>query len=152
MLINANKPSVSANSREYANENANANDLVYPELSYKLMGALFAVQNALGPNHPEKHYQKAIEIELLKTGIPFVREKYVSLGYEGTQIGKYFIDFVIDRKIALETKTIDFFTRKEWRQVRDYLDADKLKLALLVNFSTPKLTYRRIINPRVILL
>lgn len=125
------------------------NDLVYPELSYKIMGALFTVQNTLGPNHPEKHYQKAIEIELQKLGIPFEREKYISLGYQGTQIGKYFLDFLIDKKIALETKTIDFFTRREWRQVRDYLDAENLKLAILVNFSTPKLTYRRILNSRI---
>lgn len=124
-------------------------DFVYPELSYKLMGALYNIHNVLGPNHPEKHYQKAIEVELTNQRVPFEREKLVRLGYQGVQIGRYFIDFVVDGKIALETKTIDFFTRREWRQVRDYLNGESLKLAILVNFSTPRLTYRRILNPKI---
>lgn len=124
-------------------------DLVYPELSYKIMGILFKVQNSLGFNHPEKHYQNAVEIELRVNNIPYEREKLVRLGYQGESIGKYFIDFVIDRKIALETKTINFFTKQEWRQVKGYLDGENLKLAILVNFSTPKLTYKRVLNSKI---
>lgn len=131
------------------NANMRIKDLVYPELSYKIMGVLFKVHNNLGPNHPEKHYQKAIEIELGMAGIPFEREKLVRLNYEGQSIGKYFLDFVIDQKIALEIKTIDFFGKAEWRQVRDYLNSEHLKLAILVNFSKPSLAFKRVLNPNV---
>ncbi|MFQ6049535.1 MAG: GxxExxY protein [Candidatus Paceibacterales bacterium] len=35
-------------------------DLIYPELSYQIIGILFEVYNQLGPGHHEKHYHKAI--------------------------------------------------------------------------------------------
>ncbi len=35
------------------------NDLVYPELSYKLVGYAYEVFVELGPGHSEKTYQKA---------------------------------------------------------------------------------------------
>jgi GxxExxY protein len=85
------------------------NDLIYPELSYKIMGTLFKVHNKLGPKFQEKYYQRAIEIELKKQKIPFAREKVIKLEYENEKIGKYFIDFVIDGKIALEIKAADYF-------------------------------------------
>ena len=41
-------------------------DLLYPELSYKVVGILFDVFKELGYGHSEKRYQKAIEIGLKK--------------------------------------------------------------------------------------
>ena len=40
------------------------NKLIFPELSYILMGILFEVHNKLGTKYQEKHYQRAIEIKL----------------------------------------------------------------------------------------
>lgn len=40
-------------------------DLLYPELSYKVMGCAFDVFNALGSGHHEKYYQRAL-IEAFK--------------------------------------------------------------------------------------
>lgn len=113
------------------------------------MGILFKVHNRLGTAYQEKYYQRAIEIELKKAGIAYEREKLVRLGYEGESIGRYKVDFVIEGKIALETKAIDFFAKKDWRQVKGYLDAESLKLAILVNFNTAKVTYKRVVNSRV---
>ncbi len=131
--------------------NVRINDIVYPELSYKIMGILFDVHNTLGPNFQEKYYQKAIEQKLKAENLPFVREFLVTLNINGLKLGRYYIDFVIDQKIALEIKRIDYFTKKEWHQVIAYLDAAKLKLGILVNFSKPSLVYKRVLNSRVIL-
>lgn len=35
-------------------------DLIYPELSYKLIGLAYAVYNELGFGHLEKTYQRAL--------------------------------------------------------------------------------------------
>lgn len=125
------------------------NKLIYPELSYKIMGILFKIHNKLGSNHPEKHYQKAIEMELKNEGINYKREKLVKVVYNQENIGKYFIDFVVDNKIVLEVKTIGFFRKKYLQQVLAYLSATNLKLAIIVNFRKNKLFYKRIINPKV---
>ena len=34
-------------------------DLIYPELSYRIVGVLFNVFNVIGSNHKEAFYQKA---------------------------------------------------------------------------------------------
>lgn len=41
-------------------------DLLYPELSYTLMGCAFEVFNELGPGHLEKFYQRAYAVALEK--------------------------------------------------------------------------------------
>lgn len=124
-------------------------EIIYPELSYKLMGILFKVHNKLGSNYQEKHYQRAIETELKKQKINYEREKMVKVRYESEEIGKYFIDFIVDNKISLEIKTDEFFRRKHLQQVLDYLSATNLKLAIIVNFRKGKLFYKRIVNPKV---
>lgn len=121
--------------------------IIYPELSYKVMGVLFKVHSKLGPRYQEKYYQRAIEIELKKQEVPFEREKMVPLKYEKEKIGKYFIDFVIDNKIALEVKAVDYFKRDFTGQVLAYLNAANLKLGIIANFNAERLLYKRIINP-----
>lgn len=137
-----------------ANLSANElmSELVYPELSYQLMGALFRVHNKLGSSYQEKYYQRAIEQELLSCQIPFEREKEIKLIYGDKGIGKYFLDFVVDGKIALEVKAVPFLRREYLNQVLAYLDAVRLKLGIVVNFHTQRLTYKRLVNPHVKLL
>ena len=45
--------------------------LVYPELSYKIVGCLFEVWSELGPGHLEKTYQKALTIVFKNRDINF---------------------------------------------------------------------------------
>lgn len=145
MRIQANAKRIQANGdRMQTNKK-----LIYPELSYKLMGVLFKVQSKLGPRYQEKYYQRAIAIELGNQGILFERERLVPLNYEKEKIGKYFIDFVIDNKIALEIKSVDYFHRDFTSQVLAYLHAANLKLGIIANFNSEKLCYRRIVNPGI---
>lgn len=51
-------------------------DLIHKELSYKIVGALFAVYNNLGFGYPEKIYQKALVEELRGLGLSFKRESF----------------------------------------------------------------------------
>ena len=115
------------------------------------MGALFKVQNKLGSSYQEKYYQRAIATELKEQNIPFIREKEIILGYGNEGIGKYRLDFVIDNKIALEVKTVPFLKDDFTRQLLAYLASANLKLGIIANFRTRRLTYRRIVNPKVIL-
>jgi len=126
---------------------SNKTRLVYPNLSYKVMDVLFGVQNRLGSGLLEKYYQRAIELELTKREIDFEREKLVRLEYEGTSIGRYFVDFVIDEKLVLEIKATKDFKILAYKQAYSYLRQLKLPLALVVNFHGEKLKSRRIINP-----
>lgn len=129
-----------------------ANSLVYPELSYQLVAVLFKVHNHLGSYFQEKYYQRAIEIELNKQKIPYKREYMVDIKYEGDKLGRYFIDFVIEDKIALEIKSADYFKKTFVAQVLAYLVASKLKLGIIANFNSDRLLTKRLINPKLNLL
>jgi len=125
------------------------NKLIYPELSYQIMGMLFQVHNELGNKYQEKYYQRAVELELKKNKINFQKEVLVDLMYNGEKIGKYFLDFLIENKIVLELKTIDRFKISDYKQVSAYLKSKDIKLGILANFRTEQLTFKRIINPNL---
>ncbi|MEI7621583.1 MAG: GxxExxY protein [Candidatus Moraniibacteriota bacterium] len=127
--------------------NANV-EIIFPELSYKLVGILFKVHSELGNGYQEKHYQRAIEIELAKEKLKFKRELPVEIIYEGNSIGKYFLDFLIEDKIILELKAANSFRTADFKQITAYLQKMNLKLGILANFKTEKLTYKRILNSK----
>ena len=121
--------------------------LIYPKLSYDVMNVLYTVHNKLGSGLLEKHYQRAIEIELDYRKLNFEREKLVRLLYQEVSIGKYFLDFVIDQKIVLEIKSTPIFEQKSMNQAYSYLRQLSLPLAIVANFHSANLRYKRIVNP-----
>lgn len=133
-------------SRMGANNAANGANLVFSELSYELMGILFDVQNELGSKYQEKHYQRAIEIRLKQAHIPYAREVMVKAKFQGQELGRFFIDFVIDNKILIETKKVGRITSDDVKQVLRYLEATGLTLGIIVNFNSRRLEYRRVVR------
>lgn len=127
----------------------NSDKIVYPDLSYRIMGIFFDIHTKLGNELQEKIYQRAIEKRLLEQKIPFIREFHLPIQDGNRFVGKYFLDFVVDNKIAIELKTLPTLTNSNLRQLLAYLQVAKLKLGILVNFRTRRLTYERFINPNV---
>lgn len=110
------------------------------------MGILFEVHNKLGTKYQEKHYQRAIETKLKQLGIPYQREAKIEVIFENEKLGDFYVDFIIDKKIILETKKVWKITQDDIKQVLRYLDATKLKLAIIANFKHPRLQYYRVLN------
>ncbi len=121
-------------------------DLLYPELSYKIVGILIKVYKELGPDLLEKHYQRAIALELSKAGIKFKEQEPVAIYYQGEKIGTYALDFLIENLIILEIKKNNNFTKKHIDKVYSYLQEYKLQLGILANFTANGMIYKRIIN------
>jgi len=124
-------------------------ELIYPELSYILMGILFEVHNKLGTKYQEKHYQRAIEIKLKELKISYQKEAKVDINFGKEKIGKLFVDFVVDNKIVLEIKKIPKITEDHIKQVLRYLNTLNLKLGIIANFQHQKLEYIRVLNSRI---
>ncbi len=81
-----------------------------------------------------------------KQKINFEKEVLVDLVYNNEEIGKYFLDFLIENKIILEIKTVDKFKISDYKQVAAYLKSKNKKLGILANFRTEKIICKRIIN------
>lgn len=107
---------------------------------------MFDVAKQLGGGHQEKYYQKAIRIGLQKMGLSFQEQVYVPLKYENEQVGKYFLDFLIENKIIIEIKKGDFVSANVIAQIKQYLEALNLQLGIVVCFTHGGAIIKRIIN------
>jgi len=120
--------------------------LIYKEISYKIIGACMEVHKGLGKGFSEIVYGDALEIEFNKQEIQYSREEKFIITYNGIKLRHYYIaDFVIENAIVLETKAIESLTKSHIKQTLNYLAASKLKLGLLINFGEDSLNYKRII-------
>ncbi|MCX6741285.1 MAG: GxxExxY protein [Candidatus Parcubacteria bacterium] len=120
--------------------------LIYPELSYQIIGILFEVHNRLGGSFQDKYYQRAVAATLREKGLDIKEQIYLPIQFISNQLGNYRPDFIIENKIILEIKRGDHFSRANIEQVIGYLKVAKLPLGVLANFTTKNLKYRRILN------
>lgn len=120
--------------------------VVYKELSYGIMGAVFEVFKELGYGFKERYYEDAIAKEFSKREIKFKRQVPCKLMYKGEAIGTYRFDFLIDDKIVIELKKGDYFSRNNITQALQYIKASNLKLAILVNITSSGIKFKRILN------
>lgn len=124
-------------------------DLPRDPETYAIIGAAMEVHRELGNGFLEGAYQDALEIELTQRGVPFTREHPVPVTYKGHVLGTpYRADFVCYGSIIVELKAIKALTDVESAQVLHYLKATGLERALLINFATPRLDYKRFIQSK----
>ena len=130
----------------YKNVQLKNDNLLFPELSYQVVGVLFKVHNKLGDGLLEKYYQKAIAEFLTLENIPFKEQVEVQLIIGGKVTAKGYIDFLIDDKIVLEIKRGDRFNKKNIEQIYSYLKLIDKQLGILVNFTSIGVQFKRIVN------
>ena len=121
-------------------------DLIYPELSYQLVGLAYNVFNELGHGHLEKIYQKAYAKELKEAGIVFKEQAPYQVIYKEEVIGNNYLDFLIEEKVIIELKRSDFYSKKYIDQVSNYIKVSNLKLAILINFTSNGVRIKRVVN------
>ncbi|MCK6650176.1 MAG: GxxExxY protein [Bacteroidia bacterium] len=121
-------------------------DILYPELSYKIVGVLYSVHNEMGSGFLERYYQKGIASELRKNQINFKEQVKVDLVLNGEIIASGVVDFIIEDQIILEIKQGNSFLKTNIDQLNSYLKMSKLQLGILVNFTSRGLLFKRIVN------
>ena len=67
-------------------------ELIYPQLSYKLVGILFKVDNQIGYGHRESLYQSAISKLLIDSKIGYQEQLKCEIKIDNQSIKKYFVD------------------------------------------------------------
>lgn len=121
-------------------------NIVYKELSYKVVGVIFEVFKELGYGFKERYYEDAIAKEFKNKGIEFKRQIPCKLKYKGEIIGNYRFDFLVEDKIIVELKQGNYFSKNNITQALQYLKASDLKLAILTNITNNGVKFKRILN------
>ena len=118
-------------------------ELLYPFESQELMRIAIQLHKELGCGFKEKVYQDAFEVLLKENGIPYEREKHISLEFHGITLEHdFYYDFLCYGKIGVELKAMSGIVGGHESQIINYLHISKHRLGLLLNFGATELEYK----------
>ena len=113
--------------------------LIYPNLSFKIVGICFQVHNKIGRFGREKQYSDFLEKKIIESEMKYRREFVVE--NTGNRV-----DFIIEDKILLELKAKPIIQKMDYYQTQRYLQILNLNLGLLINFGQEYLRPKRILK------
>src|SRR5258706_4507286 len=111
-------------------------------LAKKIVGLAMKVHRALGCGFVESVYRNALVIELRQAKIAFECHRTLSVMYEGTEIGIFQTDLIIENRLIVELKAVDTLASAHATQLVNYLAATKIEDGLLLNFGSTSLEFR----------
>ena len=105
------------------------------ELTEIIIGAAIEVHKTLGPGLLESAYQECLLFELTSSGLAVIKEKSMPIVYKTMSLDHgYRIDLLVENKIVLELKTVEFLSDVHLAQILTYMRLGEYKLGLLINF------------------
>ena len=104
--------------------------------SNQVIGLAIKVHRSLGPGLLESAYEECLAYELTKNGLPFGRQVPLPLIYEEVRLDcGYRIDFIVDKQLLIELKSVDRLLPIHDAQLLTYLRLSGCRVGLLMNFN-----------------
>ncbi len=116
---------------------------LYKNITQKIIGCCYNVHNILGSGHKEAVYGQALCKEFHKENIDYAQEVVLSVKYQNDPVGTYRADFIVENKILLEIKAVEFMPKNYEIQLLHYLKTTGYKIGLLINFGARSVQVRR---------
>lgn len=110
-------------------------EILYKDLSDKILAVFYHVYNELGYGFLERVYQNAMYLEFKAQGYFVETQKEIKVYYKNTEVGLYFADLVINEKIILELKAHEALLVEHENQLINYLRGTDKEVGLLLNFG-----------------
>jgi len=115
-------------------------------ITEKVIGCAYKVSNKLGSGFLEKVYENALALEIQMAGLKVEQQHPIHIYYEGTIVGDYTSDLLVEGCVIIEVKTVTAINIIHQAQCMNYLKATGLQVCLLVNFYNPKVEIKWIVN------
>ena len=107
----------------------------FEKLSYNIIGKAIEIHRILGPGLLEKTYHKCLSYELINAGYTIESEKPLPLIYKEIKLDHgYRIDLLVENKIVIELKCVEYLAPVHSAQVLTYMKLGNYPLGLLINF------------------
>ncbi len=117
-------------------------ELLHEDLTNKIIKCFYNVFNTLGYGFLEKVYHNAMLIELRKYGLEAISQGEIIVFYDGTEVGHYYADIIVEDLIILEMKVAKTIIEAHEAQLLNYLRATDKEVGLVLNFG-PKAEFKR---------
>lgn len=101
------------------------------------------VHRQLGAGFVEFIYRNALLIELKNAGLSVEIEKPIKVRYDGTVVGEFNVDLLIESWLICELKAVRALTEEHEIQTVNYLTATSQDFGLLLNFGAKSLQFKR---------
>jgi GxxExxY protein len=106
-------------------------------LTERVIGLAIEVHKGLGPGLLESAYEECLAFEFKDAGLAFARQMPLPVTYKSVRLDcGYRMDFVIDRNLVVELKTVERLLPIHDAQLLTYLKLSGLKTGLLLNFHS----------------
>ena len=117
----------------------NKSNFIHSEITEKIISCFYKVYNKLGYGFLEKVYEKALLIELERSGLRYSAQKSVKVYYDEFEIGKYIPDVIVEDLVVIENKAAITISAAHEEQLRNALRSTDCEVGLLLNFGiTPQ--------------
>jgi GxxExxY protein len=111
-------------------------ELLYQELSGRILSCAIMVHKILGPGLLESAYSECLYYELSNRGIHTLKEVPMPLIYKEQEMDiGYRLDLLVEGKIIIEVKAVDELIPIYHAQLMTYLKLSGCRLGLLINFN-----------------
>ena len=118
--------------------------MLHEEITDEIISAYYKVYNKLGYGFLEKVYENAMFIELKKRNLHVEKQNSIVVYYEGENVGNYFADLIVSKKIIIELKAAESLKEEHEAQLVNYLRATDIEVGLLLNFGVKPKIKRKI--------
>ncbi len=120
-------------------------ELLYADITEKIIGAAFEVHKSLGKGLTEKTYQRALSMRLRDMGLDVEEEKYLPILFWNKIVGTQRVDLLVARKVIVENKAIHRILNDHTAKLLATLRNTKYQLGLIINFRS-SVQVKRVIN------
>jgi GxxExxY protein len=119
--------------------------LLHADVTEKIIGAAFEVYGELGYGFLESVYQKAMQVELQRSGLKAEIECPIKVKYRNVIVGEFRADLFVNDAVMVEVKTAKNYNAEDEPQLLNELKATGIKVGLLINFGRTKVEFKRMV-------
>lgn len=115
-------------------------DLLFPQLSYQIIGGLFEVHRLLGPGYIHRIYANATYREMQAMGLNAIPQKKMTVFYRNKSVGNISLGhLLIEDKIMLFPVAVKDIQQLNPANLRLWAQSQKVSLGILANFYPAQL-------------